>query len=188
MSDYPPPPPPPRDDQPPVPPPPPFPPPPPPNGYGLPGPTSPASSGSFGPFDDHGRPLAEWWQRVVAWMIDTLVLLIPTLILLSTSDSDFLDAVLTLALATAYFGLLNGSPSGQTLGKRALKIQVREATSGGPLGPEKAAVRYLVNGIANLVPPLLLFNIVDGLWPLWDPKRQAIHDKVVGSRVIKVTD
>jgi uncharacterized RDD family membrane protein YckC len=184
MSDYPPPPPPPRDDQPPFPPPPP--PPPPPGAYGVPGPVGPASSGYFGPVDDHGRPLAEWWQRVVAWIMDTFVLLIPSLILASSTDSKFVGALLSVVLGCAYFGLLNGGPKGQTLGKIALKIQVREATSGGPLGPEKAVVRYLVDGIAAFVPALLVFNLLDGLWPLWDPKRQAIHDKVVNSLVIKV--
>lgn len=30
-----------------------------------------------------------------------------------------------------------------------------------------------------------LFALLDGLWPLWDPGRQALHDKVAGSVVIK---
>jgi uncharacterized RDD family membrane protein YckC len=146
----------------------------------------PASPGSFGPFDDHGRPLAEWWQRVVAWIIDTFILLFPTLALASAPDSDFLGALISVAVGSAYFGLLNGGPRGQTIGKMALKIQVREAASGGPLGPEKGVVRYLVNGIAAFLPPLIAFNLLDGLWPLWDSRRQALHDKVVGSLVIKL--
>jgi uncharacterized RDD family membrane protein YckC len=67
-----------------------------------------------------------------------------------------------------------------------LKIQVREATSGGPLGPDKAVVRYLVDGVTAFLTPLILFSLLDGLWPLWDPKRQALHDKLVNSVVIKV--
>jgi uncharacterized RDD family membrane protein YckC len=147
----------------------------------------PAGSGfSPGPLDDHGRPLAEWWQRVVALMIDVAVLFIPSVILTFGAGSTLVGLVLNLALNSAYFGLLNGGERGQTVGKRALGIQVREATSGGPLGPERGVARYVVDGAATFLPPLLLFNILDGLWPLWDPKRQAIHDKVVNTVVIKV--
>ena len=28
--------------------------------------------------------------------------------------------------------------------------------------------------------------LVDALWPLWDKGKQALHDKVVGSIVVKV--
>jgi len=28
--------------------------------------------------------------------------------------------------------------------------------------------------------------ILDYLWPLWDRKKQALHDKVVGSVVVRV--
>jgi uncharacterized RDD family membrane protein YckC len=146
----------------------------------------PAGSGFYpGPLDDHGRPLAEWWQRVVALMIDAAILIVPGLILTLAASSKLLGGILYLAMNSAYYGLLNGGDKGQTVGKRVLKIQVREATSGGPLGPDKAVVRYLVDGLATFFSPLLLFNFLDGLWPLWDPKRQALHDKVVNSVVIK---
>jgi uncharacterized RDD family membrane protein YckC len=163
--------------------------PPPPPGYGGPGPTGPAGSGfSFipGPADDHGRPLAQWWQRVVALLIDVAVLLVPGLVLALGAGGWFMGSVLNLALGSAYYGLLNGGVRGQTVGKKALNIQVREATTGGPLGVERAVVRYLVDGIAGFLPALLLFNLLDGLWPLWDSRRQALHDKVVNSVVIKV--
>ena len=31
------------------------------------------------------------------------------------------------------------------------------------------------------------FTLLDGLWPLWDPNRQALHDKIVGSAVVRVS-
>lgn len=30
-------------------------------------------------------------------------------------------------------------------------------------------------------------GILDGLWPLWDSRRQALHDKVVRTIVVRVT-
>ena len=31
---------------------------------------------------------------------------------------------------------------------------------------------------------LSVANLLDVLWPLWDGKKQAIHDKVVGTNVV----
>lgn len=168
MTDYPPPPPPPPT-------------PPPPGGY-------PGQYGSpLGPVDAQGRPLAEWWQRLVAIIVDFFIVAIPSFMAAGVGASvagnggAFLGG---LALATAYYGLLNGGERGQTVGKMALGIQVRDASAGGPIGPGRGAVRYLVVGVGA---PLTfgLFALLDGLWPLWDPGRQALHDKVAGSVVIK---
>ena len=30
-----------------------------------------------------------------------------------------------------------------------------------------------------------LYVLVDVLWPLWDAKKQALHDKVAGTAVVK---
>ena len=42
--------------------------------------------------------------------------------------------------------------------------------------------------ILGLVPVVSLVTgllpILDGLWPLWDSKRQALHDKLAGTNVV----
>ena len=63
-------------------------------------------------------------------------------------------------------------------------IRVPDAATGGPLGPAKAAVRYLVPALALDSDPRPLIWLTDGLWPLWDQRRQALHDKLVGSVVV----
>lgn len=182
MSDFPPPPPPP--------PPPggrPPPPPPPPGGYGSYGDSS--SGAPAGKTDALGRPLAEWWQRVAAVFIDGLLLFIPTLVafvVVASATTDFVGAVAALAVSTVYYASLNGGESGQTIGKKGLGIQVRDAAGHAPIGTQRGAIRYLVDGVISLAPVLVLFGIVDALWPLWDPMRQALHDKIVGSVVVKV--
>ena len=30
-----------------------------------------------------------------------------------------------------------------------------------------------------------LYPLADGLWPLWDPRRQALHDKMAGTLVVR---
>jgi uncharacterized RDD family membrane protein YckC len=95
--------------------------------------------------------------------------------------------LLTGAGAIAYNGLMDGGPTGQTIGKRLLKVRVVDDDTGGPLGQNRglgrAAVTYVL-GFAALSPVGLVLPILDGLWPLWDQKRQTWHDKVVRSVVV----
>ena len=166
-----------------------------PQGYAA-GPTTAAGS------------LAEWWKRLVAFIIDGLVVGIPANIILGalgmgatrsiqvdpatgqmTGGGGYFMAILVGSLAfqvvfLIYFAVLNGSQSGQTLGKKLMKIAVRKE-SGGPLGVGPAALRYIVYG-ALAAFTCGLGGLLDGLWPLWDSKRQALHDKVVNSVVVDV--
>jgi uncharacterized RDD family membrane protein YckC len=163
------------------------------------------------PVDALGRPLAEWWKRLVAYLIDGFAVGIPGTIIfvvlfagsISQLETDPVTGEITsgggalvgsyiigyalyFAIGTVYFGVMNGGARGQTLGKMALKIQVRSATTGGPIGVGRGFGRYLITIPLSLV-TCGLGGILDGLWPLWDAKRQALHDKVVNSVVIEVT-
>jgi uncharacterized RDD family membrane protein YckC len=161
-----------------------YPPPPPPP---PPPPVGPIGAGE--PLDALGRPLAAWGQRLGAFVIDELFVFVVTLCaaILFGLRHRFLGAVLSLVMAAAYYAVLNGSEMGQTFGKRALGIQVRDAASGGSIGMERAALRYVVVGLFRIVPFFGLFTLLDGLWPLWDPSRHALHDKIAGSVVVRVT-
>jgi len=83
--------------------------------------------------------------------------------------------------------VLNGSEAGQTFGKRVLGIAVRDAATGGAIGVQRAVLRYVVVGLFRVVLFFGLFTLLDGLWPLWDSQRQALHDKIAGSVVVRVT-
>jgi uncharacterized RDD family membrane protein YckC len=87
-------------------------------------------------------------------------------------------------LGIAYYIFLNGSERGQTVGKMAMKIAVRDEATGGSIGYGKAAIRYLV--ILALSIPCGIPLLIDFLFPLWDDKRQTIHDKAVKSLVVEV--
>ena len=88
-------------------------------------------------------------------------------------------------LGVLYYTILNGSEKGQTLGKMAMKIAVRDEVTGGPIGYGKALLRYIA-GMALAVITCGIGGLVDALFPLWDAKRQTIHDKVVKSVVVEV--
>jgi len=75
--------------------------------------------------------------------------------------------------------------SGQTLGKKAMKIRVVPIDPAATLTRGMATKRYLIEyAVAALVP---FFSYLDGFWQLWDkPYQQTLHDKVAKTVVIKV--
>jgi len=78
--------------------------------------------------------------------------------------------------------------TGQTPGKMALGISVRRTDASGPLDLVTAIRRRLLSAL-QLVPFVsgiyFLVFLLDGLWPLWDDKRQALHDKVASTQVVE---
>jgi uncharacterized RDD family membrane protein YckC len=125
---------------------------------------------------------ADWWRRLLALVVDSAVLWIPTYALTRSMDRPARLAVITV-FGVVYFALLNGGAKGQTLGKMVWGVRVRDAATGGPLGPAKAAVRYLAPALLSIVTFGLIW-LPDGLWLFWDRRRQTLHDKVAGSVVV----
>mgnify|MGYP003387956060 CR=1 FL=1 len=73
---------------------------------------------------------------------------------------------------------------GQTPGKKALSIRIVDA-QGNPPGTGRALARYfgfLLEGLAMYV---FFAGLLGWLWPLWDANKQAWHDKVAGTYVIR---
>ena len=151
-------------------------------------------------------PLAPWWKRLVAIFVDMIVIgsafgvVIVLLAIVAphhpttppppskpTPHADVWVGLVSLwiggaLLTSIYYGAMNGSRRGQTVGKLALSIAVRNARTGERIGFWRAYFRYFVTAlfaIAFYVP-----FILDCLWPLWDRRRQALHDKVVHSIVV----
>jgi uncharacterized RDD family membrane protein YckC len=133
-----------------------------------------------------GVAMAEWWRRFAALVIDVAIMWIPLGFLTRSMDMGrYTGFAVSVAIGVTYFALLNGSRKGQTVGKMVWAIQVRDAATGGPLGYPKAALRYLAPTLLFLVPILgFVLWVADGLSPLWDRRRQAVHDKLAGSMVV----
>ena len=95
---------------------------------------------------------------------------------------------LAVGFAYEYFFLTR---SGSTPGKKIVGISVRLRDVAGPPPPLAVAKRYgLVTGLSLLgAVPLVgslisLIGLLDYLWPLWDDKKQALHDKVAATNVV----
>jgi uncharacterized RDD family membrane protein YckC len=122
-------------------------------------------------------PRAGFGRRLVAYIIDTVLVLIPYLILLATVDLALAYA-LWLAMGIVYYTYFEGRPGGQTLGKMALGIRVVDYRTGGTLGYGRAFVRWLAR-ILSGIPCALGY-----LWMLWDREKQTWHDKLSTSVVV----
>lgn len=72
---------------------------------------------------------------------------------------------------------------GQTVGKRVIGTKVVRAADGSPIGYGLAWGRYLILVAMGIVPILPLLAV---LWLLWDPLRQTLYDKTVGTVVVTV--
>ncbi len=144
------------------------------------------TKGSDGsPVTPYGSFTAAWWKRLVALVIDNVLLyLVTSLVSLQASTSSAvtgLRLVSELVLTFCYFGYLNGV-AGQTVGKRLMGIRCVDAETGYPIGFRRGLARQAVVALLGLA---FLFPVfIDGLWPLWDRKRQSWHDKAVRSVVI----
>ncbi len=92
--------------------------------------------------------------------------------------------LLLFPIATLLVGLYNRvyliAQRGASIGQGIMKIKTVDA-NGQLLTQGTAALRLLVQIGLGLVPFL---PALDLLWPLWDERRQTLHDKAVGSYVI----
>jgi uncharacterized RDD family membrane protein YckC len=67
--------------------------------------------------------------------------------------------------------------TGQSLGKRVLKISLISEETGQPIGALNAFLRDLVHILDG-------FAYVGFLWPLWDEKKQTFSDKIMKTVVV----
>jgi len=91
------------------------------------------------------------------------------------------SALLSLPLNLAYFTIAHGSRRGQTLGDWVNRIAVRGED--GPTSYGQAFGRTVMIGL--FLGLFFVGGFLDFLWPLWDHRRQAWHDKVAGTIVVR---
>jgi uncharacterized RDD family membrane protein YckC len=151
-------------------------------------------------YGDHVRPgaqaaLAGFWIRFLAVIVDGIILSIPTGILTAMIDdrayfsvgagarpgATIAANVLSTLIGVVYYAMLEGGPTGQTLGKRICGIRVVDATTGQPgVGLGRGVGRYFARWLSSLPLGLGYF------WMLWDERKQTWHDKLVSTLVVKV--
>src|SRR6478735_7855099 len=175
------------------------------HGYGdgpvPPGVTNPAAvAPGAGPYR-----LAEWGPRVMASLIDGLIIcLIAALIFVPLTAAfpfltDSTGGIIALVLAwlggifvfcialALYAPILLVRWDGQTVGKKLLRIRVIQ-TSGEKFDFFQAFFREgIVKGLLILliaIFTIFILPLVNYLWPLWDDENRCLHDYLCKTRVV----
>jgi uncharacterized RDD family membrane protein YckC len=137
-------------------------------------------------------PAASWPARALAWLLDAVVLTVATLAVIVPAELAGRDTALAVAptllvVVTAYFPLTMRR-SGQTWGKQVARIRVVGA-DGRPPETGTIVVREVVGKFVffTVLPFVALFipTAVNFLWPLLDKHKQALHDKMASTLVVR---
>ena len=188
-------------------------------GEGQPGGPMPEYGQQLGwqsqPSTPDGVPLAGWWLRVLARVLDgifTLLLSLPFtgwfyyryLVGVVNWSNDLAAQtvagtapivafppaeVLQFAIEASFIGVLVAAAyevfflhrSGATPGKKIAGISVRLRDQAGPMPMPTILGRAACYFGFSLIS---ILSTLDSLWPLWDDKKQALHDKVVHTNVV----
>ena len=165
-------------------------PPPPPGGYqpppppmGAPGQPPMMPGGAPAPMTVPGN-LASAGLRIVGGLIDVVILAV----VFGIIDAVFRGAgnhsgagLINLILMLAYFGYF-WSTRGQSVGMMVFGFRVRDAATGQYPSVGKAVLRGFIWWL-EVAFTICLVGAIGWLWMLWDPQRQALHDKIAGTFV-----
>jgi len=125
---------------------------------------------------------AGFWIRVLAFIIDSVILYVVNLIVglvlnPSTTGRSGIQTLLGIIYFT-YFWSASSMWPGQTVGDKLLNLRVIK-TDGTDLTIVQAFIRY----VGLFVSFLLIF--IGVIWVAFDPNKQGWHDKIAGTYVVK---
>jgi uncharacterized RDD family membrane protein YckC len=138
-----------------------------------------------------GRALANWPQRVGAYLIDSLIEFIPgflAVLLFGGTNPDqtantgaglvaFLLWLVSLGV-WIYNRAIQQGRTGQSWGKQVLNLRLVRMADGQPMGGGMAFVRDLAH-ILDALPCYIGY-----LFPIWDARRQTFADKIMSTVVL----
>jgi len=164
------------------------PPPPPPSGGMMPPPPPPPMGGyqpapGYAPAANYGG----FWIRVVAYVIDAIILIvvggiIDAIFRVNPSQAGQgaynAASALNLVIGIAYFSYM-WSQQGATLGQRIFRLRVVDANTGQRITIGKALLRWVGLFVSFLV------CFVGVIWVAFDSRKQGWADKIAGTLVLQ---
>ena len=120
-----------------------------------------------------------WGQRVAAYLIDYLPIIVLELIGVIVHNVAFSLLVLLASIGWwIYNRCIQAGRTGQSLGKKTLRLRLLGEKTGEPIGAGMAFAR----DICHILDSLACY--IGWLFPIWDAKRQTFADKIVRTIVI----
>jgi len=127
--------------------------------------------------------LASPGLRIVGGLIDFLILgVIVAIVNRAINDkTGVVSLIVGLVVYIAYFTYF-WSQRGQSIGMMVFGFKVRDMATGQFPDPAKAALRGFMWWL-EIIFTICIIGAIGWLWQLWDPQKQAVHDKVAGTIV-----
>jgi uncharacterized RDD family membrane protein YckC len=127
-------------------------------------------------------PKAGFWIRVLAFIIDSVILYVINLIVgvvlsPSTTGRTGIQTLLGIIYFT-YFWSASSLWPGQTVGDKLLNLRVIK-TDGADLSIVQALIRY----VGLVISFIVIF--IGVIWVAFDPNKQGWADKIAGTYVVK---
>jgi len=127
-------------------------------------------------------PKAGFWIRVLAFIIDSVILYVVNLIVglvlnPSTTGRSGIQTLLGIIYFT-YFWSASSLWPGQTVGDKLLNLRVIK-TDGTDLSIVQALIRY----VGLVISFIVIF--IGVIWVAFDPNKQGWADKIAGTYVVK---
>jgi uncharacterized RDD family membrane protein YckC len=126
---------------------------------------------------------AGFWRRVAAYYIDSIVVMIPVALIIVPfaffgETLATIGTVLALVVMFGYFVVMHSSAWQATVGKRVLGVKVTDL-EGNRIGIGRSLVRLLGSFVSSLI--LGVGYLMAG----FTQKRQALHDMIAGTLVVR---
>jgi uncharacterized RDD family membrane protein YckC len=129
---------------------------------------------------------SEWITRVGASLIDAVPIIVAGIIfgILSSIIGSLgfsLFLYFIFSIGTLGYSIWNRwiqGGQGQTIGKRMMNIKLISEETGQPIGTMNAFVRDICHFVDGIICD------IGYLFPLWDPKKQTIADKIMKTVVV----
>jgi uncharacterized RDD family membrane protein YckC len=160
--------------------------------YGPPAPAyDPSAYGA--PAGAPSVPLGGRWRRLFAAIVDSIIVGVVSGAItapfanwneITKSHYSVGEGFANLAgalITFAYYWYQHGK-WGQTIGKRLFALRVVDV-AGGPIGWGQSAWRLIFEYLLTII-TCGIGGLIDVAWILWDPRKQALHDKVAKTLVV----
>ena len=138
---------------------------------------------NWGPAAGTGQ-LADWAPRAGGFVIDWLIIFVPSLvldILTSATNSAFFEVLAYIwGIGMWIWFSVQVGTTGSSPGMRVVGLKCVSKSTGETIGTGTAILRWLL----HIVDSIICF--IGWFMPIWDSQRQTLSDKIVGSLVYRV--